>query len=104
MWSGAERTNSRMMLRQSADLTKPMYLTMLSCWQRPSVSKASSCRFLPVPRSRVSQARGTAADAASACVRGCGRTSIMRSSLLGRSAILICLTATASPVPQLKAL
>jgi hypothetical protein len=32
------------------------------------------------------------------------RTSIIRSSLLGRSAILICLTATASPVPQLNAL
>lgn len=31
-------------------------------------------------------------------------TSIMRSSLLGRSASLICLTATASPVPQLNAL
>lgn len=31
-------------------------------------------------------------------------TSIMRSSLLGKSVSLICLTATASPVPQLKAL
>jgi hypothetical protein len=31
-------------------------------------------------------------------------TSIMRSSLLGTSPNLICLTATASPVPQLKAL
>lgn len=31
-------------------------------------------------------------------------TSIMRSSLFGTSAILICLTATASPVPQLNAL
>lgn len=31
-------------------------------------------------------------------------TSIIRSSLLGRSTSLICLTATASPVPQLKAL
>lgn len=31
-------------------------------------------------------------------------TSIMRSSLLGRSTSLICLTATASPVPQLNAL
>lgn len=31
-------------------------------------------------------------------------TSIMRSSLLGKSASLICLTATASPVPQLNAL
>jgi hypothetical protein len=31
-------------------------------------------------------------------------TSIMRSSLLGTSTSLICLTATASPVPQLKAL
>ncbi len=31
-------------------------------------------------------------------------TSIMRSSLLGTSTNLICLTATASPVPQLKAL
>lgn len=31
-------------------------------------------------------------------------TSIMRSSLFGTSAILICFTATASPVPQLNAL
>lgn len=31
-------------------------------------------------------------------------TSIIRNSLLGKSVSLICLTATASPVPQLKAL
>jgi hypothetical protein len=37
-------------------------------------------------------------------VEGYTNTSIIRNSLLGKSAILICLMATASPVPQLNAL
>lgn len=86
-----------MIFKQSCDLTKPMYFTILSWWRflRRSISACHKLRSA-LPPAGFERSLGW----------GGGEilTSIMRSSLFGRSAILICLTATASPVPQLKAL
>lgn len=99
-----------MIFRQSWDLTKPIYLTMLSWWRflRRSIS---ACHSIRSAIRLVSNAAHLVVAEAGGKVGGGGLerrreilTSIMRNSLFGRSASLICLTATASPVPQLKAL